>query len=213
MNQTTTMTATTLSFETIEWYKSASSKVAAFGLLNVFEDRDDRNLYRAVEKELNAAKPAPKTKTKTNKKPVEIKLHYLWTEHDAKILRTLVETGPDEVSALVIFKEEVCRALSKFQPTLSMLDTTKRAAFAPLQYLLMEDAAAIGRVANLDRDAWTAATAAKFPDNWNQKWATNRSTCPAPLGAVIPSSAADSYREKVREEVERMTLEVYPSLA
>ena len=212
MKETKT-TVSLLTAENLDWYEAALPRVTAFGLANTFEEREDRNLFRSIEKALGAVKVARKGNGQSGKKPVETKLHYRWTEFEASTLRAMVDAEPTEVSALAIIKDEICRALSKYQPVLDMRDTTKRFAFGPLEGLLLEDAVELGRVANFDRAAWCAATAAEFAEDWNPDFLTRAMNNPAPLGAVIPETAADAYRAKVRDEIEFMTREVYPSVA
>ena len=57
-----TLTETNLAF-----YETYRPQVEAFGIASVFEDRDERNLYRTVEKALNTKKVTAKTATKRTK--------------------------------------------------------------------------------------------------------------------------------------------------
>jgi hypothetical protein len=206
------LTASSLTAETLDWFEAARPRVAAYGLLNVFEDRADRLRYRAVEAALAAPKVTKKAKGVGGKKDVQTKLHYRWSAFEAQTLKEMVDTLPGEVSAFAIIREEVCNALVKYQPVLGMVDTSKRRAFAPVEMLLLDDAVKIGRVANLDRVAWCDATAAEFPEDWNVKFLTNTVKNPAALGAVIPAAEADAYRAKVRADIDATTREVYPSV-
>ena len=56
------LTASSLTAETLDWFEAARPRVAAYGLLNVFEDRADRLRYRAVEDALAAPKVTKKAK-------------------------------------------------------------------------------------------------------------------------------------------------------
>ena len=206
------LTASSLTAETLDWFEAARPRVAAYGLLNVFEDRADRLRYRAVEDALAAPKVTKKAKGVGGKKDVQTKLHYRWSAFEAQTLKEMVDTLPGEVSAFAIIREEVCAALVKYQPVLGMVDTSKRRAFAPVEMLLLDDAVKIGRVANFDRVAWCDATAAEFPEDWNTKFLNNTVKNPAALGAVIPASEADAYRDKVRTSIDATTREVYPSV-
>ena len=206
------LTPSSLTAETLDWFEAARPRVAAYGLLNVFEDRADRLRFRAVEAALAASKVTKKAKGVGGKKAVETKLHYRWTAFEAKTAREMVDAGPDEVSAFAIIHDEICLALSKYQPVLDSIDTSKRGAFMPVERLLLEEAAEIGRVADFDRVAWCEATAAEFPENWNDRFLKTTVNNPAPLGAVIPVAAVDAYRAKVRVEVDTLTRTVYPSV-
>ena len=208
----TSMTASPLNPETIDWFENARPRVAAYGLINVFEDRADRNLFRAVEKAIAAEKVSTKKKGVGGKKPVEGKLHYRWTKFEAQLLSEMVDTLPGEVSALAIIKFEQLRALSKYQPTLDSIDTARRRDFNSVVGLLLENAAELGRVADLDRAACSLANKAEFPDDWNPSFLPEFVNNPFPLGAVIPEAEVDAYRAKVRAEIDTLTREVYPSV-
>lgn len=53
----------TLSASDLAFYETYAPQVAAFGVAGVFEDREDRNLYRSIEKALGNVKVALKKVT------------------------------------------------------------------------------------------------------------------------------------------------------
>jgi hypothetical protein len=208
----TFMTSSLLTPETLDWFENARPRVEAYGLINVFEDRADRKLFRAIKEMLAAEKVSTKKKGVGGKKPVEGKLHYRWVKFEAQLLAEMVDTLPGEVSAFAIIKFEQLRALDKYQPKLDSIDTARRRDFNAVVGLLLEDAAELGRVADLDRVACCEANKVEFPDDWNPSFFPEFVNNPFPLGAVIPEIEVDAYRAKVRAEIDTLTREVYPSV-
>jgi len=157
------------------------------------------------------AKAAAKVRV-TGKQPVETKLHYRWTAFEITILKELVETVPGEVSALIILKEEIVRALEIYQPVLHRPDTLQRSKFLPLEGEMLEIAAELGRVANFDRDEFINLVATEFAKEFTpalfQKWSSSTQK----YGAVIPVSEVNEFRDLVRGEVEKMTRTAYSSV-
>ena len=145
--------------------------------------------------------------------PVEQKLHYRWTQSELAIARSLVEVKPGEVSAYVIFKEEVLRALSKYQPVLDQIDCSKRSKFNPLEAELLDIAAKLGRVSNFDKDEFGSLLAVEFQEHWNNKWTEGLGSSSNFFGAVIPDTEEFEFRQLVRDEVEKLTREVYRTVA
>jgi hypothetical protein len=67
MKNETALNASVLTAENLDWFETARPQVTAFGLLNTFEDRAERNLYRAIEKALGAGKVAAPKKAPVGK--------------------------------------------------------------------------------------------------------------------------------------------------
>ncbi len=149
----------------------------------------------------------------SGRQAVETKLHYRWVVAELQIGRSLVETAPGEVSAYAVFKEEVIRALEKYQPVLDQVDTSKRRKFNPLEAELLLLAAGLGRVANFDKNAFGQQLAAEFGEHWDQNWSSGLGSSSAHFGAVISDTDELEFRQLVRDEVEKLTREVYPSVA
>ena len=145
--------------------------------------------------------------------PVENKLHYRWTYSELQIARSLVEVKPGEISAYVIFKEEVLRALSKYQPVLDTIDCSKRSKFNPLEVEFLDLASKLGRVANFDKNEFGSLLAAEFQEHWNNKWTEGLGSSSTFYGAVIPDTEEFEFRQLVRDEVEKLTREVYRTVA
>jgi len=145
------------------------------------------------------------------RQPVQSKLHYRWVVVEKETLTELVEVAPGEVSAFAIFKDEVIKALEVYQPILSRVDTIGRFKFIPLEGEMLEIAAAIGRVADFDRQEFIARMAVEFPDDYRPEFYTNWGSDDHPYGAVISESDVEEFRGLVRGCVEKMTREVYPT--
>ena len=145
--------------------------------------------------------------------PVETKLHYRWTEAEAALVPQFVELAPGEVSALQIVKDEILQALSKYQPVLNQVDTSKRGKFDPTIASLLKDAEAMSnaRYAQFDLAGFSEALKSQFEDKWNDAWDMHYSMM-ASNSVVFADSEELSYREYVRPQIERLTREVYPSV-
>lgn len=148
----------------------------------------------------------------SGRQPVETKLHFRWVQTEVELARGLVETAPGEVSAYVVFKEEVLRALEKYQPVLDQVDTSKRRKFNPLEAELLSIAASLGRVANFDKDAFGQQLATEFDGHWDENWTSGLGSSSAHFGAVVSDADELEFRQLVRDEVEKLTREVYPSV-
>ena len=145
--------------------------------------------------------------------PIESKLHYRWTQAEVEIARSLVEVKPGEVSAYVIFKEEVLRSLSKYQPVLDTIDCSKRGKFNPLEVEFLDLASQLGRVANFDKNEFGSLLATQFQEHWDNKWTEGLGSSSNLFGAVIPDTEEFEFRQLVRDEVEKLTREVYRTVA
>lgn len=167
---------------------------------------------RAAEVKLEAQIADAKRSRVSGKQPVEGKLHFRWLQTEAELATGLIETTPGELSAYVIIREEQLRALSKYQPVLNQVDTTKRSLFNSTEAELLSIAAQFGRVANFDEVAFTQQLAAHFNEEWNDKWSSGLGS-QGSLGAVIPDTFELEFREVVRAEVETFTRTVFPSVA
>ena len=142
---------------------------------------------------------------------METKLHYRWVESALESAKLVVDLLPGEVSAYVIFLEEVLAALVKYQPVLDQVDTTKRRAFNPLEHEILTLAASFGRVAPFNVGAHMEHLKGEFEQHWSSRWEERGAE--TPFGAVIPLSDADDFRAEVRAQVECLTRNVYPSVA
>jgi len=178
----------------------------------------DRRFYlaaqgaaRKAEGDIEQAIRAAQTRKVTGRQPVETKGHYRWVAADLEIVRELVDTTSGEVSALVIILEEYLRAMSKYQPILNQIDTTKRGAMAPIETELMTLAASLGRVTPLDSATLINRLQATFPDTWKPSWETYY-TSRSNLNAVFSDTEELEYRAVVRAEMERAVREIYPSV-
>lgn len=199
------------------YYKLVNRKRQnGFGALTVSDRRfllkARADVDNAQQKLDEAIKQAARVRV-TGRQPVENKLHFRWVATELQIARELVEIAPGEVSAYVVFKEEVLRALEKYQPVLDQVDTSKRRKFNPLEAELLSIAAGLGRVANFDKDAFGQQLAAEFGEHWDQNWSSGLGSSSALFGAVISDTDELEFRQLVRDEVEKLTREVYPSVA
>lgn len=59
---TTQTTAPQITATELKFYNTFKNQAEAFGLLNTFEDRKDRNLFRSIQKRLNWTAPVKKTR-------------------------------------------------------------------------------------------------------------------------------------------------------
>lgn len=148
----------------------------------------------------------------SGRQPVENKLHYRWIETELEIARQMIELQPGEVSAFVVFKEEYLRALSKYQPVLDQIDTSKRSKFNPFESELLDIAASLGRVAPFDKVQFGKQLAEVFNEVWNDNWTAGLGSHSPNFGAVIRDTDELEYRQLVRDTVETLTREVYPSV-
>jgi hypothetical protein len=178
----------------------------------------DRRFYlaaqgaaRKAEGALELALREAQTRKVSGRQPVETKLHYRWQLAELEIVRNLVDLTSGEVSALVIILEEYLRAMSKYQPVLNQIDTTKRHKFNDLERDLLEIAAGLGRVAPLDVATLNAELQAVFPDSWNPAWDKYYSAR-CNLNAMFSDTEELEYRAVVRAEMERAVREIYPSV-
>ena len=167
---------------------------------------------KAFENANLAALVAGRKNRLSGKNPVEGKKHYLWVEAEVAAHLAHTDLAVDEVSAMVIIKTEVLRALSLYQPVLSMTDTTKRSKFNQPMAELLELALTYSgaRVAQLDHTAVEEALRAQFPTDWNDKWTGYYEKLQI---VAIPLSEELEYTAYVRPEIERLTREIYPSVA
>jgi hypothetical protein len=185
------------------------------GSLNV---SDRRFLLKAVadvrtaEAKLEAQLTASRRARVSGKQPVESKLHYRWIDTEREIATELIETTPGEVSAYVIIREEQLRALSKYQPVLDQVDTTKRSLFNTTEAEVLTLAAQFGRVAQFDKVAFTKQLAEVFDSEWNDKWSSGLGADGDNHGAVIPDTFELEFRELVRAQVDNFTRTVFPSV-
>jgi hypothetical protein len=182
---------------------------------------NDRRFYNkcrvdadAANKKLEAQLVAARKVKISGKRPVETKEHYRWVSCYLNTLREVVDVTVGEVSALVIILEEELRALSKYQPVLDQVDTSKRSKFRQPKKDLLDLAAAVGRVAYLDEVEVHERTKQEFAEIWKDKW--DESFAAKGLGwgknAIIPDSFELEFREIVRAEMETLTREVFPSV-
>ena len=145
--------------------------------------------------------------------PVETKLHYRWTAAEADAVTRYIEMAPYEVSALQIVKTEICLALSKYQPILDQIDTSKRGKFDPAIAELLQEAAVFAgaRLAQFDFDGFTGELKTTFEDKWNSAWDAHYEMM-AGQNIVFSDTDELEYREVVRATVERLVREVFPSV-
>lgn len=178
----------------------------------------DRRFYlaaqgaaRKAEGALELALREAQTRKVSGRQPVETKLHYRWVATELEIARTLVDLAPGEVSGLVIRLEEYLRAMSKYQPVLDQVDTSKRHRFGNIERELLQIAAGLGRMGTMDYDAFRTQLKAAFPDNWNPAW-DNQFAAGGWDNAILPDTEELEYRALVRAEMERAVREIYPSV-
>ena len=174
--------------------------------------RSARQAVEAVEKAHTAALVAGRKNRLSGKNPVEGKKHYRWVEAEIAVYEANTELAVDEINAYVIIKKEILRALSLYQPVLSMLDTTKRNQFKPpiAELLSLATTYPGARVARFDNAAAEEALRNEFPDDWNDKWTNHYEELQI---VAIPLSDELDYIGVVRPEIERLTREIYPSVA
>lgn len=175
--------------------------------------RSARAAVEAAEKARQADLTAAARRKATGVQPVETKLHYRWTQTEATLVTQFVELAPGEVSALQILKDEICLALSKYQPVLDQVDTSKRGKFdAPIAALLKDAEAMSGaRYAQFDLVGYTEALKSQFEDKWNDAWDKHYSMMAA--GSVVFADTEEfEYRRYIRPQIELLTREVYPSV-
>jgi multidrug efflux pump subunit AcrA (membrane-fusion protein) len=168
---------------------------------------------RAAEAKLESQIAAAQKARVSGKQPVETKLHYRWIDAEREIASQLIEIKPGELSAYVIIREEQLRALSKYQPVLDQVDTSKRSMFNKNESELLTLAAQFGRIAQFDKVTFTQQLSAAFNEQWNDRWSTGLGVESDTLGAVIPDTFELEFRELVRSEVETFTSTVFPSVA
>ena len=182
---------------------------------------NDRRFYNkcrvdadAVNNKLEAQLVAACKVKISGKRSVESKEHYRWISCYLDTIREVVDVTVGEVSALVVILEEELRALSKYQPVLDQIDTSKRSKFSQPKKDLLDLAAAVGRVFYLDEAEVHNRTKQEFADSWSTKW--DESFAENGLGwgknAIIPDSFELEFREIVRSEMETLTREVFPSV-
>jgi len=167
---------------------------------------------RAAEIKLEEQITAAQKSRVSGKQPVEVKLHYRWLDTEREIASRLIEVVPGELSAYVIIREEQLRALSKYQPVLDQVDTSKRSMFNKTESELLTIAAQFGRVAQFDKVAFTQQLSEAFDEEWNDKWSAGLGADGNNHGAVIPDTFELEFRELVRSEVETFTRTVFPSV-
>jgi hypothetical protein len=173
--------------------------------------RTARQAVETLEAAHQTALVAGRKNRLTGKNPVEGKKHYRWIETEIAAHIAHTDLGVNEISAMVIIKREVLRALSLYQPVLDMLDTTKRSQFnAPMAELLELATTYPGaRVARFDNLAAEEVIRAEFPNDWNDNWTGYYEK----LNIVaIPLSNELDFISVVRPEIERLTREIYPSV-
>ena len=141
--------------------------------------------------------------------PVETKLHYRWVAFNVANLNKFAELAVGEVLDQEIVYQEQLRALEIYQPVLDQIDTSKRSKFnAPVQEMY-ELAACFGRQVSFDQTGWDKALTDNFQREWNPAWAkTGRTVATALSGDEIAE-----FRSYIRPEIERLTREIYPSVA
>lgn len=172
-----------------------------------------RAAVEAAEKARLADLVAATRRQATGAQPVETKLHYRWTEAEATLVPQFVELAPGEVSALQIVKEEILRALSKYQPILDQVDTSKRGKFDHPTAALLKDAEAMrgARYAQFDLAGFNEALKSQFEDKWNDAWDMHYSMMAA-HSIVFADTDELAYREYIRPQIERLTRDIYPSV-
>jgi hypothetical protein len=178
----------------------------------------DRRFYlqaqgdaRKAETALEQAVKAAQTRKVNGRQPVETKLHYRWVVAELEIARNMIELAPGEVSGLVIMLEEYLRAMSKYQPVLDQIDTSKRHFFHPVERELLLIAAGLGRMGTFDHVEFKGQLKAAFSDNWNPVW-DERYECGAYDNAILPEGEEMEFRAVVRAEMERLVRDVFPSV-
>jgi hypothetical protein len=171
-----------------------------------------RQVVDTVEKAHTAALIAGRKNRLTGKNPVEGKKHYRWVEAEIAVYEANTELAVDEINAFVIIKKEMLRALSLYQPVLDMLDTTKRAQFNPpvAELLNLATTYSGARVAQFDYAAVEQMLRSEFPNDWNDKWTGYYEKLQI---VAIPLSDELDFISVVRPEIERLTREIYPSVA
>jgi tetratricopeptide (TPR) repeat protein len=187
--------------------------------LNALTISDRRYLLKAradvdqPQKKLDEAIKHAANVRVSGRQPVENKLHYRWIETELEIARQMIELQPGEVSAFVVYKEEYLRALSKYQPVLDQIDTSKRSKFNPSEAELLDIAASLGRVAPFDKVQFGQQLAEVFNEAWNDSWSAGLGSNSLNYGAVIRDTDELEFRQLVRDTLETLTREVYPSVA
>ena len=172
-----------------------------------------RTAVEAYEKARLADLTAAARRKATGVNPVETKLHYRWTQTEAALVPQFVELAPGEVSALQIIKDEICQALSKYQPVLDQVDTSKRGKFdRPIALMLQEAEAMSGaRYAQFDLTGYTETLKVEFEDKWNDAWDAHYGMMAA--GSIVFADSDEfEYRRFVRPQIELLTRDVYPSV-
>lgn len=77
----------TLSASDLAFYETYAPQVAAFGVASVFEDREDRNRYRSIDKALNGKVVAKKVNQRAEAMP--------WTDAEIDVMVTLYRVAFD----------------------------------------------------------------------------------------------------------------------
>lgn len=175
--------------------------------------RSARTAVEGYEKARLADLTAAARRKATGVQPVESKLHYRWTQTEAALVPQFVELAPGEVSALQILKDEICLALSKYQPVLDQVDTSKRGKFDRPIATMLQDAEAMSgaRYAQFDLAGYTEALKSEFQDKWNDAWDAHYGMMAA--GSIVFADTDEfEYRRSIRPQIELLTREVYPSV-
>jgi hypothetical protein len=193
------------------FYETFQKQVETFGLANAFEDRADRNRYRAIDKVLKAEYVTPAKATATGgKKRIEDKLHYRYMVKDVEFLNRFAEVNEGEVPAWVIIRQEQVRALDKFQPVLGRQDTSRRTKFIPLEEQLLSLAAELGRVVDFNWAALHAGLRDEFGEKYNEAWFSARTGTDAlRIFPVVEGAVAEAFRNYVRPRIETATVEIF----
>jgi hypothetical protein len=179
----------------------------------------DRRFYLAAQGAarkaavaLEQALKAAQTRKVSGRQPVETKLHYRWLATELEVARGMIELAPGEVSGLVIILEEYLRAMSKYQPVLDQIDTSKRHRFCEIERQLLQIAVSLGRVGILDAEEYQNQLRNVFADSWSPSWEMYYSTKCA-LNAIFSDAEELEFQTLVRAEMERAVREIYPSVA
>jgi hypothetical protein len=206
-----TETTLTLTDADHAFYEAFQKQVENFGLANAFEDRADRNRYRAIDKVLKTEYVAPTKATATGgKKRIEDKLHYRYMVKDIEFLNRFAEVDEDEVPAWVIMREEQVRALDKFQPVLGRQDTSRRMKFKSLEEQLLVLAAEYGRVVDFNWAGLHAGLRDEFGEKYNETWAVDgHGIAGLTVFPVLDGDMAEAFRNYVRPRVEAATVEIF----
>lgn len=141
--------------------------------------------------------------------PVETKLHYRWVSFEIANEHKFADLAVGEVLAQTIIHEEMLRALEIYQPVLDQIDTSKRSKFNAPYAEMLELATCFGRQVAIDGVAYNELLSAEFNREWKTCWEKYVRTS----GTALSGDEIAEFRSYVRPEIERLTREIYPSVA